>query len=75
MIAESDVMQNLRVVRGYVWATLGPAIDHAIAMAKDCEYVADQAAIAAQTYVSPAYPPLVRLLADAAPRDTEGGAL
>lgn len=47
-------------------ATLTPAIDHAIALAREAEYEADRSAIRAMGGVEPAYPPLVQMLAGAA---------
>ena len=47
-----------------------PAIDHALALAAEAEYEADRASNLVQSWINPAYPPLVRLLADAAPEET-----
>lgn len=51
------------------WAEMLPAIDHAIALAREADYVAGHASDLALTSVEPVYPPLVKLLADAAPPD------
>ena len=68
----SEVMKRLLVVRGLAWAGLIPAIDHAIAMAREAEYVADHASNMVQAGISPAYPPLVQLLAEAAGGESRG---
>ena len=51
------------------WAGMLPAIDHAIALAREADYVAAHASDLAQAGIPPTYPPLVQLLADAAPPD------
>lgn len=61
----SEVMEKLRAVRSTAWAKLVPAIDHAIAQAEECEYIAAQASNMARCSVEPAYPPLVVKLAEA----------
>lgn len=70
MLYDSETVQALRRARSAAWVALQPAFDHAISMARECEFVADQAANLAQTSTTPAYPPLVTLLAQAA--TTEG---
>jgi hypothetical protein len=49
------------------WPALRPAFDHALALAREAEHLAGHTSIECQTSVRPAYPPLVLLLADAAP--------
>jgi hypothetical protein len=56
-------MQRLRKARGLAWPGLVPAFDHAIALAREAEFVAAHASNLAQCGVDPAYPPLVELLA------------
>lgn len=50
-------------------ARIVPALDHAIALAREAEYEAARAANLAQCGIEPAYPPLVRMLAAAAPEE------
>ena len=69
----SEVMENLRAVRNAAWAELIPAIDHAIAQAEECEYIAAQASNMAQCAVAPAYPPSVVKLAEASDRSVSDG--
>ncbi len=63
----SDVVTRLYRTRGYVWQSMIPAIDHAIALAREADYEAERASNAVQAGIPPAYPPLVLMLADAAP--------
>lgn len=62
----SRVLGLLRTGRDLAWADLRPAFDHAIVLATEAEFEANRAASIAQTYISPAYPPLVLLLAESA---------
>lgn len=67
-------MHKLRTLRAAFegmefWAGMLPAIDHALALAAEAEYVARNASNLAQYGIEPVYPPLVQLLADAAPPD------
>lgn len=59
----SAMTDRLARGRAMAWADLVPAFDHALGMARECEYLAAQAANLAMTHVDPAYPPLVTLLA------------
>lgn len=61
----TPVVLHLLRVREIAWASLRPAIDHALALAREAEYEAHRASNLAQTSVEPAYPPLVLGLADA----------
>ena len=68
----SDLTDRLHTLRqspaGVITlARLLPAIDHALALAAEAEYEAGRASDWAMADISPKYPPLVRLLADAAP--------
>ncbi len=67
--AMSETVRNLIRLRGYVFPSLHSAIDHAIALALEAEFVAGQASNYAQTGIPPVYPPLVSLLALAAPEE------
>lgn len=62
----SDVMRDLLKVRSVAWAALIPAIDHAIALAREAEYEAERASNLVQVGIPAAYPPLVESLAAAA---------
>jgi len=61
----SRILSLLHRGRDLAWADLRPAYDHAIVLAKEAEFEAERAQNLAQTGVAPAYPPLVRLLAEA----------
>lgn len=61
----TETTQALIRGRDLAWGTLRPAFDHAIAMAREAEYVAAHASNLAQTWIEPSYPPLVSMLADA----------
>jgi hypothetical protein len=63
----SEIMERLQRARGVAWDALRPAFDHAIVLAKEAEHQADWAANQVQTGVSPAYPPLVQMLAQSVP--------
>lgn len=58
---------RLEIARERAWDELKPAYDHAIALAKEADYQAIRVTMDAMTHCSPAYPPLVELLADSAP--------
>jgi hypothetical protein len=60
----SETMERLTRARESAWFGLQPAFDHAIALAKEAEYQAGRASNEVQAGVSPAYPPLVVLLAE-----------
>lgn len=60
----SELMERLTCARAIAWAALRPAFDHAIALAKEAEYQAARASNEVQSHVSPAYPPIVTLLAE-----------
>lgn len=60
----SMIVQKLHAVRNVAWAALLPAIDHAIAQAEECDFIASQAENIAMCSVKPAYPPLVVKLAE-----------
>jgi len=62
-----DTIDRLERARAVAWGKLKPVFDHAIALAKEAEYQAHRAEVDAQMSVRPAYPPLVELLAAAAP--------
>ena len=62
----SGTIRNLERGRSLAWANLRPAFDHAIALAKEAEYVAERQANEYAQNVPPAYPPLVEMLASAA---------
>lgn len=61
----SEVVDALRRGRAVAWASLQPAFDHALALAMEAEHLASKTSQEYATYVTPAYPPLVRFLADA----------
>ena len=63
----SDITDRLEAGRLVAWAALVPVFEHAIAVAREREYEAEYAANVAMSHVPPAYPPLVELLANAAP--------
>lgn len=67
---ERFVVERLHAARDVAWSSLQPAFDHAIALAREAEHLAGRTSIECQTAVRPDYPPLVLLLAAAAP-DTE----
>ena len=71
----SDVMRDLFKVRSVAWAALVPAIDHAIALAREAEFVAHHSSTLAMCGIDPTYPPLVESLAAAASgvADLDGG--
>lgn len=57
---------DLTVLGGVVEvAELVDALEHAAAIAAECEYMSSAAGQVARTHVTPAYPPLVQLLARA----------
>ena len=58
-------------VRGVAWASLRPAIDHAIVLAEEAEAAADRATLETRTQVYPTYPPLVEKLARAVPKPAQ----
>lgn len=62
----SVTIQNLERGRDLAWANLRPAFDHAIALAKEAEYVAERQTHEYAQNVPPVYPPLVEMLASAA---------
>jgi DNA-binding XRE family transcriptional regulator len=62
-VKKSSVIEKLERVRGSVQPELRPALEHAISIAIEAEYVADRASNEVMAAVSPAYPPLVLLLA------------
>lgn len=64
----SAVTDNLERARAVAWFDLRPAFDHALVVAREAEHEADRAANAVMSHVDPAYPPLVILLAQAAPQ-------
>jgi hypothetical protein len=64
----TEVMERLQRARGLAWAALVPAFDHAIALAKEAEHQAAYASNEVQAGISPAYPPLVMLLAESVER-------
>lgn len=63
----SETMERLLHAREMAWRDLQPAIDHAIALAKEAEHQAAWASNEVQAGISPAYPPLVELLAASVP--------
>lgn len=64
----SDTMDRLHRARDTAWADLRPAFDHAIALAREAEHVADRLMNDAQFGpIYPSYPPLVELLAQSVP--------
>lgn len=65
MRAKSEIVTKLERGRSLAWQRLSPTFDHAIALAREAEFIADQASNMAQCHVTPAYPPLVELLAEA----------
>lgn len=72
----SDLTDRLHALRESLagvstLARLLPAIDHALALAAEAEYEAGRASNLVQAGIPPVYPPLVRLLADAAPERTD----
>ena len=60
----STTTDRLTAARDKAWRDLKPAFDHAIAVALECEYQADQASNMVLAAIQPAYPPLVRMLAE-----------
>jgi hypothetical protein len=60
----TTVSDKLHAARGVAWASLQPAFTHAIALAREAEYVAQKQSDEVQCNILPAYPPLVTLLAD-----------
>lgn len=60
----TETMERLVRARDTAWFALQPAFDHAIALAKEAEYQGKRAANDVQAAISPAYPPLVVLLAE-----------
>lgn len=70
MAPDSVVVQRLQ--DGAAWGQyegLKPVFQHAIALAREAEHRALATAIQIQQRVDPAYPPLVELLAQCAPRE------
>ena len=61
----SGVIDGLKAGREAAEAWLRPAFNHAIALAREAEFQAARASNEVQAYISPAYPPLVEMLADA----------
>lgn len=59
----SSVVERLARAR-VRWPELQPACDHAIVLAKEAEHQAEWASNEVQAGISPAYPPLVLLLAE-----------
>ncbi|MEE2061523.1 hypothetical protein [Rhodococcus artemisiae] len=64
---QPDPLTRLHDLRTAVGESLRPAVDHAIALALEAEHLARRTSAEFATAVEPAFPPLVRLLADAAP--------
>lgn len=68
----SEVVAGLERGRAVAWSRLKPVFDHAISLALEAEHAADRASIESQTFVAPAYSPLVLLLSHAMPEpDTD----
>lgn len=65
----SAVVDQLESARSVAWASLRPAFDHAISLAREAEHAAERAANIAMTHAIPAYPPLVLQLAESAPKE------
>lgn len=61
----TETLQNLMRARDLAGPWLRPAFDHAIALAREAEWLADEASNKVQAGIAPAYPPLVALLAEA----------
>lgn len=60
----SEIVERLQRGRA-AWPDLAPAFDHAIALARQSDHQAAWASNEVQMACPPAYPPLVRLLAEA----------
>lgn len=60
----TTVSDKLHAAREVAWVKLQPAFDHAIALAREAEYMAQKISDDVQCNVAPAIPPLVMLLAD-----------
>ena len=58
-------MRNLIRGRDQAWPSLKPAYDHAIALAREAEYLARHTSDLAMTGIDPVYPVIVQMLADA----------
>jgi len=69
--SDNKASDALRRVRGVAWASLQPAIDHAIVLAEEAEADADKATFVTLTQVYPTYPPLVEKLALAQPKPAQ----
>ena len=61
----TDVISNLERGRYWAWKSLAPAFDHAIALAREADFIAGQASNIVQAGIDPVYPPLVLMLAEA----------
>lgn len=67
----SEQITNLLTLREafehMFWPGMVPVVDHAIALALEAEYAALRSSVDAMCGVEPVYPPLVQMLAAAAP--------
>ena len=61
----TPTMNNLVRGRDLAWASLRPAFEHAMVLAKEAEHRAGTASTAVMQNIPPEYPPLVELLAEA----------
>lgn len=66
--SDNRASDALRRVRGVAWASLQPAIDHAIVLAEEAEADADRASFITLSQIYPSYPALVEKLALAQPK-------
>ena len=59
----SGTVEALQRARDVAWVSLVPVFDHAIVLAREAEHHSEHLSMSYQMHLTPAYPPLVELLA------------